>query len=91
MMAEGAAGCPGCYTDGGAGPWCDRACEHPACAPCAHDRWAAAHPLEAAREAAEDAEERAQDAFEYGWEDWREHEAAARAAWRRVDELEALA
>jgi hypothetical protein len=80
--------CPGCYRDGGAGPWCDRTCDHPACDPCIEDRWAAAHPLEAAYKEACAADDVALRACELGWEDWPEYEAEAAAAWRDYERLQ---
>lgn len=41
--------CPRCYWDS-TGQECEQTCEHPACEPCAHARWAEANPEAAAEE-----------------------------------------
>lgn len=81
--------CPSCdyYTENG--DWyCERTCRHPACGPCAHDRWAEANPLEAAYEEAYRISAQAQWAEEAGWENWREYGDEEQAAWEHVLRLE---
>ena len=81
--------CPECYYES-SGLLCGRwGCEHPACTPCADERFYAAHPLEAAERDYQEAERLAQEAYEGDWDDWRAYQSEAQAAARHLAEVRA--